>query len=140
MQGGQGGGMESVGVGGDSPLHLVQAALGFPVLWHQSFKQCKTSGVFAMLEEPGELKILRMSNPRLPTLGEGPHSKGWELRQCPLSRGLITRILLSWGTTKVLLSFSPAQLLWAEQPLKTLKALFYRKHLSAFLADISCET
>lgn len=106
MQGGQGGGMESMGVGGDSPLHLAQAALGFPALWHQSFKQCKISGVFAMLEEPGQLKILRISNPRLPTLGEEPHSKGWKLRQCPLARGLVTRILLSSSTTKVLLSFS----------------------------------
>lgn len=90
-----------------------------------------------MLEESGQLKILRICNPRLPILGEKPHSKGWELRQCPLSRGSLTRILLSSGTTKVLLSFSPAQLLWAEQALKALKALSKRTHLCAFLVDIS---
>lgn len=89
---------------GQPPASCISCA-GFPALWHQSFKQCKISGVFAMLEEPGQLKILRISNPRLPTPGEEPHSKGWKLRQCPLARGLVTRILLSSGTTKVLLSF-----------------------------------
>lgn len=92
-----------------------------------------------MLEQPGHLKILGISHSRLPTLGEEPHSKGCELRQCPLGRGLMMRVLLLSGTTKVLLSFNPAQLLWAEQGLKTLKALFHRTHLCAFLVDISCE-
>lgn len=65
------GGMESVGVAGsrDSPLHLASAARGFLALWRRGFKHCKISEVFEMLGEPGQLKIMRMSDPRLPSPG-----------------------------------------------------------------------
>lgn len=136
------GGMESVGVadGGDSPLHLASATRGFLALWHWGFEHGKISGVFEMLGEPGQLKITRLSDPSLLTLGSAARrwqaSKGWRLRSVPMGRGSMTGT--HQGTPKVLLSFDPVWLLWAEQALKTLKALFNIKHLCNFLVEISC--
>jgi len=63
--------MESVGVagGGDSLSHLASPTRGFLALWHRGFTHCKISEVFQMLGEPGQLKISRVSKPRLLTPG-----------------------------------------------------------------------